>query len=301
MYGGTAANWESILKAGTMPIVTATTLYNNIFYNINNNATIPKNQDTYFKIILRQENDLDKIKINTKNLPQRGASGSYDDVGTLDTFVDNDDVNIIYLKFKPLNTSPLNIIITYDTTTATTIFGLEYSEKIKIWEIEFSTDKKEPAPIRDKIDRIVDDRLQIKNFNPNDDTLATKEKAHKSMLTHATDEYKMYSYINEVNDTVNLNFRRKSICDYLVLFNIGGKYKQADTDRDLYNEDDPILEDKKIETSYTIVVADMLALSSNSIVNFEIYTNQDIYQITNIEKDTDEKALFTSNILPQKP
>ena len=25
-----------------MPIVTATTLYNNIFYNINNNATIPK-------------------------------------------------------------------------------------------------------------------------------------------------------------------------------------------------------------------------------------------------------------------
>ena len=33
-----------------------------------------------------------------------------------------------------MNTSPLNIIITYDTTTATTIFGLEYSEKIKIWK-----------------------------------------------------------------------------------------------------------------------------------------------------------------------
>ena len=68
----------------------------------------------------------------------------------------------------------------------------------------------------------------------------------------------------------------------------------------LYNEDDPILEDK-IETSYAIVAADMLAFSSNSIVNFEICTNQDIYQITNIEKDTDEKALFTSNILTQKP
>ena len=298
MYGGTVTDWESILKENTMPIVTATTLYNNIFYNVNNDATIPKNQEIYFKIILRQNNDLDKIKINTKNLPQRGASKTYD-VGTLDTFVNIVDVNIIYLKFKPkatspLNTSPLNIIITYDTT-ATPIFRLEYSE-IKIWEIEFSTDKKEPVPIRDKIDRIVDDSLQIKNFDPNVDTLFTKEKAQKSMLTHATDEYKMYSYINAVNDTVNLNFRRKSICDYLVRFNIGGIYKQADTDRHLYNEGDPILEDKKIETSYTIVAADMSALSSNSIVNFEIYTNQDIYQITKIEEDPDEEGLFTSNI-----